>query len=145
MARPRLRPFFLAVLAAAAVAAILFVAGMGSRKLFVRKPSRRSPAASQVTRLLFAQADSSRFRVTSIHVPRDSMHHGRTYELQAGHLLSLQDITRTAPHARALIRRGGSENEVRENLEIRVEPLAEQTAKFSVLSADGNLSASVAG
>ena len=145
MARPRFRSFKLAFFAATAGAAILFLAGLGSQKLFEKKSPSGPPAALQARRTLFPTTDPTRFRVTGVQGGVECVQDGRTYALQPGDLLSLQDVIRTAAHARVLIRRGGSEIEVRENLEVRVEALAQQTAKFSVLSGDGDLSASVAG
>ena len=145
MARARVRPFVLAVVAATAVVSMLFLAGLGSQKLFEKKSPLRPRNGLQASRILFPKTDPTRFRVTGIQGGVECVQDGRTYALQPGDLLSFQDVIRTAAHARVLIRRGGSEIEVRENLEVRVEALAQQTAKFSVLSGDGGLSASVAG
>ncbi len=145
MARPRLRSVVLALGAAVAMAAVLILAGIGSRKLFETKSTPRVPGPARVSRALFPKADPGRFRVTGVQGVVECVQDGRTYALQPGDFLSLQDIIRTAAQARVLVRRGGTEIEVLQNLEIRVEALAEQTAKFSVLSGDGNVSASVEG
>lgn len=145
MARLRLRPLVLVLLASATIAAALLAAGIGSKKLFERSGTTMPPRPLRVSRALLPQTDAGRFRVTGLQGSVECVQDGRTYVLQPGDLLSLQDVIRTPANARVLLRRGGSEIEVRENLEVRVEALAAQAARFAVLSGEGNMAATVEG
>lgn len=144
MARFRLRPPLLVLGFSALVAGALVLAGMGSQRLFER-PEAASPTVLRTSRPLFPVPDPGRFRVAGVQGKVECVQGGRVFVLQAGDLLSLQDVLRTPEGGRVLLRRGSSEIEVRENLELRLEALAEQTARFNLLSGAGDVAASVAG
>jgi hypothetical protein len=60
------------------------------------------------------------------------LHNGNRYVAQAGDRLTLQDVITTPRGAAALLRRGGVEIEVREEVDIRLDALASQTASFDL-------------
>jgi hypothetical protein len=70
------------------------------------------------------------------------LYRGQWSLVAAGDYLSLQSELRTVGQSRAMLRRGGAEIEVRENVQIRMHELADQTARIDVLSG-GQLRAAV--
>jgi hypothetical protein len=82
------------------------------------------------------------FRVAALTGSVEFLHGDQWYVAQAGDQLTLQDVIRTPRGSTAYLRRGGTEIEVREGVDIRLEALANQTATFGVLRG-GNVVASV--
>jgi len=113
-----------------AVAGTLVAASIVSRQFF-EGPSRNTPphhppVAPAVPALTL-------FRVASIEGAVEALHNGQWYVVQAGDLLPLQDIIRTNKGSKALLRRGSVEIEVREDVDIRLDKLAQDTASLAML------------
>lgn len=146
MASPRTRRILGATALAVGVIGAFVAAALGSRKLFERQPVREEKPAKALRSLLGdVPAEDGRFRVSAVQGPVECEHDGRLYLVQAGDLLVLADVLRTPPGARALLRRGQTEIELRENVEIRLDRLATETASFGVISGGGNVVATVEG
>jgi hypothetical protein len=126
----------------AAVAATLAGATVLSRHFF-ETPTRALPPR-QPTRpaTVGAAGAATLFRVAALTGSVEFLHGDRWYVAQAGDQLTLQDVIRTPRGSTAFLRRGGTEIEVREGVDIRLEALANQTATFGVLRG-GNVVASV--
>jgi hypothetical protein len=127
----------------AAVAGILVVATALSQRLFegpAKAPPARPPAAARV--IAEAQKAATLFRVAEIEGPVETFQNDRWYVVQAGDFLSLRDVIRTQKGARVVVRRGSTEIEVQENVDVRLDSLAGQAASFGVLRG-GNLVANV--
>jgi hypothetical protein len=113
----------------AAVAGTLAVASIVSRQFF-EGPSRTvAPHHPQVDAGL---AMPALYRVAAVEGAVESLHNGQWYVVQAGDLLPLQDVIRTNKGATAILRRGGTEVEVREDVDIRLERLAADSS-FALL------------
>lgn len=130
------------VIAALFIGTVLLLAGVGSRQLFER-PRHRKAVAVRPTRPTKEAPNDDRFRVSGVQGTVEFLQEGKVYVLQAGDLLSLQDVIRTGAGARVLLRRKGSELEVRENLEIQLQFIADKQAEFSILRGNGDMSAKV--
>jgi hypothetical protein len=126
----------------AAVAATLAGATVLSRHFF-ETPTRALPPR-QPTRpaVVGAAGAATLFRVAALTGSVEFLHGDKWYVAQAGDQLTLQDVIRTPRASTAFLRRGGTEIEVREGVDIRLEALANQTATFGVLRG-GNVLASV--
>lgn len=115
-----------------AVLAILGVAAMVSRAFFegavVQAPPR--PPTARAER---AAAEAGQFRVAEVEGPVEAFQGGQWYVVQAGDRVSLKDIIRVPRGARALLRRGGTEVEVQENGDFRLESVLAESASFGVL------------
>lgn len=117
-----------------AVAAILVAATALSQRLFegpAKAPPARPPAAARV--IAEAQKSATLFRVAQIEGPVETFQSDRWYVVQAGDFLSLRDVIRTQKGARVVLRRGSTEIEVQENVDVRLDSLAGQAASFGVL------------
>src|SRR5262245_25867815 len=119
--RPR-RPVTPPVLIAA-IASALLLASFFSRHFF-EGPTRDLPARPPVAA---GAPGTGMFRVAAIEGPVEALHGGQWYVVQAGDLLSLQDVIRTPKGSRAMLRRGTAEIEVREGVDVRLEKLATET------------------
>ncbi len=125
----------------ASIACIFIVASAVSSHFFERSAQVASPRPR-------AQAgeglpgDVELFRVAALEGPAETFHDGQWYVVQAGDSLTLQDVVRTPRGSRALLRRGSAEIEVKENVDIRLDRLADTTATFDVLRG-GNVTANV--
>jgi len=113
-----------------AVAGTLIAASIVSRQFF-EGPSRTTPPHHP--QVVPAVAAPAMFRVASIQGAVEALHNGQWYVVQAGDLLPLQDIIRTNKGSNALLRRGGAEIEVREDVDVRLDQLAKNTASFGLL------------
>jgi hypothetical protein len=126
---------------AGAVAITLGVASLVSRHFF-EGPSRELPPRHPHAAGLAPPAGAvPLFRVAAIEGPVEAFHNNQWYVVQAGDQLSLQDLIRTPRGSTALLRRGGTEIEVREGVDIRLDEIAAETATFGVLR--GNVVANV--
>ncbi len=123
-----------------AIASIFVVASMVSSRVF--EPSAVLSAPLPRAEAPTTTVGASLFRVAAIEGPTETYHNGQWYVVQAGDSLSLQDVIRTPRGSRALLRRGSAEIEVKENVDIRLDQLAETTATFDVLRG-GNVTANV--
>ncbi len=119
------------------VVATLVGATLVSRQFF-EGPARDNAAPPIPT----ASAGPTPFRVSALEGTVEALHDGQWYAVQAGDLLSLRDVIRTSKGAKAVLRRGSSEIELRENVDIRLDDLAASTARFGLLRG-GNVVASV--
>ena len=128
---------------AALIGIVLVLAGIGSRRLFERQPVSRTSTHARAARHTKATTDGDRFHVAAVQGSVEFVQEGKVYVLQAGDLLSLQDVIRTGKGARVLLRRKSSELEVRENLEIQLQFIADKQAEFSILGGKGAMSATV--
>jgi len=143
MAVLKFRTGVLMLIGAGLIAAVLVMAGIGSRRLFERHTSDRNSVHPRADRPLKALADEDRFHVAAVQGSVGFVQEGKVYVLQAGDLLSLQDVIRTGKGARVLLRRKSSELEVRENLEIQLQFIADKQAEFSIIGGKGAMSATV--
>jgi hypothetical protein len=127
----------------ALVLGVLIVASYMSRRFFEnRKPEM--PAGLSPVAPLVHEGDPNLFRVTALQGEVEAYQNGQWYIVRAGHLLSPQDVIRTKPGARAILRRRGIELELRDNMDLRLDDLEKETAKVGLLRG-GKVSASVAG
>ncbi len=125
------------------VVAVLVIASLMSRRFFEQRrpemPAGLSPVAS-----LTPEGESKLFRVTKLQGEAEAYQNGQWYIVRAGHLLSAKDVIRTKSGARAVLRRGSVEIELRDNMDLRLDDLEKETASVGLLRG-GRLSASVAG
>ena len=129
----------------AAVGAVLVVATVFSRYLFER-PAPRPAAPILRGRPIITRPEAVKgnlFRVAAIEGRVLVLYRDQWSLVAAGDYLSLQSELRTVGESRALLRRAGAEVEVRENVQIRLGELADQTARIDLLSG-GQLRAAVA-
>jgi hypothetical protein len=122
-----------------AVAGTLVAASIVSRQFFEGPTRNTPPHHPQVAP---AVPTLTLFRVASIEGAVEALHNGQWYVVQAGDLLPLQDIIRTNKGGKALLRRGGTEVEVREDVDVRLDKLAQDTASLAMLRG-GNVVTSV--
>jgi hypothetical protein len=122
-----------------AVAGTLVAASIVSRQFFEGPTHSTPPHHPQTAPAL---STPTLFRVASIEGAVEALHNGQWYVVQAGDLLPLQDIIRTNKGGKALLRRGGTEVEVREDVDIRLDKLAQDTASLAMLRG-GNVVTSV--
>jgi hypothetical protein len=106
-----------------AVCGTLIAASIVSRQFF-EGPSRTAPPHHPQAEL--AVPAPTLYRVAAIVGAVEALHNGQWYVVQAGDLLPLADVIRTNKGASALLRRGGTEIEVREDVDIRLDSLAAQ-------------------
>lgn len=133
--------FQLAVIALVAV--VLLVATLLSRRFFEeRKPEM--PAGLSPVAPIVPEANGNLFRVAALQGEVEALQNGQWYVVRAGHLLSSKDVVRTKPGARALLRRGNVELELRDNMDLRLEDLEQETARVGLLRG-GKVSATVTG
>ncbi|MDX2020348.1 MAG: hypothetical protein SF187_08900 [Deltaproteobacteria bacterium] len=143
MASRKLRKGLMLVAGAAVVGVVLVVAGIVSRQLFEQPRKTSGLVAPRPRSLAKPRTDDDRFRVAGVQGTVEFLQDQKLYVLQAGDLLSLSDVIRTGPGARVLLRRKGSELEVRENLEIQLQSIADKQAEFSILRGSGDMTATV--
>jgi hypothetical protein len=123
------------------VGIVLAVASIMSRRFFEqRKPEL--PAGLSPLPQAPAEGAASWFRVTALQGEVEAFQKGQWYLVRVGHLLSTQDVVRTKSGARALLRRGGVEIELRDNMDLRLDDLEKETAKVGLLRG-GKVSATV--
>ena len=119
-----------------AVAGTLIAASIVSRQFF--EGPTRAPPPSHPPVLASALAAPTLYRVAALEGAVEVLHNGQWYVVQAGDLLPLQDVIRTNKGARAWLRRGGTEIEVREDVDVRLEALdAKQRATFDLIRGGG--------
>ncbi len=98
-------------------------------------PQVENPATSP------ANDTNAQFRVASLEGTVETLHAGQWYTVQAGDQIATTDILRTARGGRAILRRGSTEIEIKENVDIRLDQVTAQTPRFDVLR--GAITASV--
>ncbi len=124
------------------VAMVLVLATMLSRRVFEeRRPEM--PAGLSPVSPLTPEQDARLFRVTALQGEVEALQNGQWYVVRAGHLLSTRDVLRTKSGARAMLRRGSVELELRDNMDLRLDDLEKETARVGLLRG-GRVSASVA-
>jgi hypothetical protein len=125
------------------VIVVLVVASLMSRRFFEQRrlemPAGLSPIAP-----VTPETESKLFRVTKLQGTAEAYQNGQWYLVRAGHLLSSKDVIRTKSGARAVLRRGSIEIELRDNMDLRLDDLEKETARVGLLRG-GKVSASVAG
>lgn len=117
------------------VAAVLAVATIVSR-VFIERPRPHSSDLVATGRSILGGTKKDAiplFRVAAIEGKVETLYREQWSFVTAGDYLSLQSVLRTPAKARVLIRRGDTEIDVRENVEIRLEELADRTARFNLL------------
>jgi len=124
------------------VAVVLIVATMLSRRFFEQRKPAMPAGLSRVAPML-PERDSNLFRVMALQGVVEAFQNGQWYIVRPGHLLSTKDVVRTAVGARAVLRRGSVELELRDNMDLRLDDLEKETAKVGLLRG-GRVSASVA-
>jgi hypothetical protein len=144
--KPRTRRILNTVALAAGVAAVFGIASVVSRRVFERPHERASslPALGRSELTAAAEKERALFRVAAIEGSVETLHDGQWYLVQAGDFLSLDDVVRTPRGTRAILRRGGSEILLRENVDIRLKRLADATARFDLLRG-GSVATAVSG
>jgi hypothetical protein len=124
------------------VGAVLAVATALSRRFFEnRKPEM--PAGLSLAAPVTPESNLHLFRVTALQGDVEALQNGQWYVVRAGHLLSTKDVIRTKLGARALLRRGSVELELRDNMDLRLDDLEKETASVGLLR--GKVLASVGG
>ncbi|HEX7507889.1 MAG TPA: hypothetical protein VF550_14020 [Polyangia bacterium] len=125
------------------VVAVLAIATLLSRRFFEdRKPEM--PAGLSPVAPVTPESNPNLFRVAALQGDVEALQNGQWYVVRAGHLLSTKDVVRTKPGARALLRRGSVELELRDNMDLRLDDLEKETARVGLLRG-GKVSASVGG
>lgn len=109
----------------------------------VADPAVADRAAERALRGLAQSIPGDVFRVAALQGGVECERGGRRYVVQAGDLLSRQDIVRTTAGARALLRRGPVELELQENLDVRLDEVELRAAEFGVLRGSGQVVATV--
>jgi hypothetical protein len=125
------------------VIVVLVVASLMSRRFFEQR-SPEMPAGLSPVAPLTPETESKLFRVTKLQGEAEAYQNGQWYVVRAGHLLSSKDVIRTKSGARAMLRRGSVEIELRDNMDLRLDDLEKETARVGLLRG-GTVSASVAG
>jgi hypothetical protein len=137
--RRQSRRFTIAVMAL--VAMVLALATALSRRVFEqRRPEM--PAGLSPVPPVTPDTDGRLFRVTALQGEVEALQNGQWYVVRAGHLLSTRDVIRTKAGARAMLRRGSVELELRDNMDLRLDDLEKETARVGLLRG-GRVSASV--
>src|SRR5664279_3511392 len=104
------------------VVAVLAIATLLSRRFFEdRKPEM--PAGLSPVSPVTPETNANLFRVTALQGDVEALQNGQWYVVRAGHLLSTKDVVRTKPGARALLRRGSVELDLRDNMDLRLDDL----------------------
>ena len=135
------RRFQIAVLVL--VALVLLIATLVSRRFFEQRQPEMPAGLSPVAPVT-PESDAKLFRVTALQGEVEALQNGQWYVVRPGHLLSTKDVVRTKPGARAILRRGSVEIELRDNMDLRLDDLEKETARVGLLRG-GKVSASVAG
>lgn len=136
---PRKRRAIATAALGTAVAGTLVAASIVSRQFFEGPTHITPPHHPQAVPAVLAP---TQFRVASLEGAVEALHNGQWYVVQAGDLLPQQDILRTNKGAKALLRRGGTEIEVREDMDVRLDDLARARPSVAMIRG-GNLVASV--
>jgi hypothetical protein len=123
------------------VASVLILASMFSRRFFEQRKPEMPAGLSRVAPVV-SESPSNLFRVTALQGTVEAFQNGQWYIVRPGHLLSTKDVVRTAVGARAILRRGGVELELRDNMDLRLDDLEKETAQVGLLRG-GRVSASV--
>ncbi len=144
MTRPSRHPVArFQILVMVLVIAVLAIATLLSRRFFEeRKPEM--PAGLSPVAPVTPESNQHLFRVTALQGDVEALQNGQWYVVRVGHLLSTKDVIRTKPGARALLRRGSVELELRDNMDLRLDDLEKETAQVGLLRG-GKVSASVDG
>jgi hypothetical protein len=138
--RRQSRRFTIIILAL--VALVLALATVFSRRVFEQR-SPEMPAGLSPLPPVTPESNAKLFRVTALQGEVEALQNGQWYVVRAGHLLSTKDVVRTKPGARAVLRRGSVELELRDNMDLRLDDLEKETARVGLLRG-GRVSASVA-
>jgi hypothetical protein len=129
---------------ACGVGLVLAVASFLSRVFFEQPAARNAPTLrARLSTSATAAPQPSMFRVAAIEGRVEAEYGGQWSLVAAGDQLPIQSLIRTFPESRAILRRGGSEIDIRENVDTRLSELAAQTARFDLLRG-GNVRAAVA-
>jgi hypothetical protein len=139
--RVQTRRFQIMVLAL--VVLVLVIATLFSRRFFEQRQPEMPAGLSPVPPVT-PERDAKLFRVTALQGEVEALQNGQWYLVRLGHLLSTKDVVRTKPDAHVLLRRGGVELELRDNMDLRLDDLEKETARVGLLRG-GRVSASVAG
>jgi hypothetical protein len=144
MSAARRRRLLATVGLACGVGLVLTVASFISR-LYFEQPTPRGTAPILRGRTVLTAptpVQPSLFRVSALEGRVMTLYREQWSLVAAGDHLSLQSVIRTFPDAKALLRRGGTEIEIRGGVDIRLAELANRTARFDLLRG-GNVSAAV--
>ncbi len=124
------------------VASVLLLATAMSRRFFEQRSPEMPAGLSRVAPVV-PESPANLFRVTALQGVVEAFQNGQWYIVRPGHLLSTKDVVRTAVGARAILRRGSVELELRDNMDLRLDDLEKETAQVGLLRG-GKVSASVA-
>jgi len=124
------------------VASVLVLATAMSRRFFEERTPEMPAGLSRVAPVV-PESPANLFRVTALQGVVEAFQNGQWYIVRPGHLLSTRDVVRTAVGARAMLRRGSVELELRDNMDLRLDDLEKETAQVG-LPRGGKVSASVA-
>ncbi len=146
MANPKARKALFASLFIAGIALSFVLAGWVSRRLFEDERVVESAlGTSSLQRTLQPETNDHRYRVSGIQGSVSCEQAGHVTILHAGDLLSLRDVISTPAGARIILRRGQTEIEIRENLSVAVQQIAEEASRFEILEGSGRIQATVEG
>lgn len=124
------------------VASVLLLATALSRRFFEQRRPEMPAGLSRVAPVV-PESPANLFRVTALQGVVEAFQNGQWYIVRPGHLLSTKDVVRTAVGARAMLRRGSVELELRDNMDLRLDDLEKETAQVGLLRG-GKVSASIA-
>lgn len=141
MMSPKLRKLRSQIGIVLMVALVLLLATVMSRRFFEQRKPEMPAGLSRVAPVL-PDSPANLFRVTALQGVVEAFQNGQWYIVRPGHLLSTKDVIRTAVGARAILRRGGVELELRDNMDVRLDDLEKETAKVGLLRG-GKVSANV--
>ncbi len=128
----------------AGVTVVFAAAAVVSRTVFER-PHEHAPLPLPARRAGTVPSQPELFQITALEGDVEAQHDGTWALLQAGDYLSLDDVVRTPPHGRVILRRGAAEIEVSERSQLKVDMIAHETARFAVVGGAGDVSAAVTG
>jgi hypothetical protein len=138
---PRRKALRVQVVILVLVGVVLAMASVLSRRFF-ESAQPELPAGLSHLPQAQPQNNPSLFRVAALQGEVEAFQKGQWYLVRVGHLLSPQDVIRCKTGARALLRRGRVEIELRDNMDLRLDDLEKETAKVGLLRG-GKVSATV--
>ena len=123
------------------VVTVLVLATLLSRRFFEQR-TPEMPAGLTPVPPVIPDGDATLFHVIALQGVVEAYQNGQWYLVRPGHLLSAKDVVRTGVGSRAMLRRGGVELELRDNVDVRLDDLEKETAKIGLLRG-GRVSARV--
>jgi hypothetical protein len=132
-----------AIALAVGVTSVFAAAAVVSRAVFEAPRERVSPLPGLRLPAPAQPVQPQLFQITALEGEVEAQHDGAWSLLQAGDYLSRDDVVRTPVGGRATLRRGAIEIEIRERSQVKLDKLADATARLAVLEGAGDVSAAV--